>query len=183
MTTLADEALIAKAVSLLEFRDIMLHSSQFVRPSSAPTGDVQAQQLTKRRVKFVVGDAPATADAPGGRLLQVFVDLGLLVTQTGGDDPKVYFQIEAEFLVEYWMRGEIGYDSLKAFSSFNAVHNVWPFWRQHVFDIVSRARLPRLNVPFFSGRQPADTQGDDVLVLRSRSKPGPKKLKSPKASG
>jgi hypothetical protein len=40
---------------------------------------------------------------------------------------------------------------IKIFAELNSVHNVWPFWRQHVFDIVSRARLPHLNVPLFSG--------------------------------
>jgi hypothetical protein len=71
-----------------------------------------------------------------------------------GEDPPVYFEIEADFLIEYDVRGEPSNEAIKLFAEFadlNSVHNVWPFWRQHVFDIVSRARLPHLNVPLFSG--------------------------------
>ncbi|MEO8460730.1 MAG: hypothetical protein ABI451_09395, partial [Dokdonella sp.] len=66
-------------------------------------------------------------------------------------EPAIYFLIEAAFLVEYDVTGALEEDAIAAFANFNAVHNVWPFWRQHVFDIVQRARLPQLEIPLFSG--------------------------------
>jgi preprotein translocase subunit SecB len=63
----------------------------------------------------------------------------------------VYVQIEADFMVTYRLQAEIEDPALSAFSNFNAVHNVWPFWRQHVFDIVQRGELPNIEVPLFAG--------------------------------
>jgi preprotein translocase subunit SecB len=49
------------------------------------------------------------------------------------------------------MTGELDEKALATFANLNGVHNVWPFWRQHVYDIVQRARLPQLDIPLFAG--------------------------------
>ncbi|TAN04141.1 MAG: hypothetical protein EPN40_00265 [Rhodanobacteraceae bacterium] len=84
--------------------------------------------------------------------MQFFVRLGTRVVKDVADEnPPVYFVIEATFLVEYEMVAPLGEDALKTFADFNAIHNVWPFWRQHVYDVVQRARLPHVDVPLFAG--------------------------------
>jgi preprotein translocase subunit SecB len=142
--------LIGQAIGALKLRDIMLHESSFKRPAPPPaTTNIEATQQAKRQVKFIVGSAPGNDDTPA-KLLQVFVELGLRVTSMDETDPDVYFEIEADFMVEYDIKCDVSQDAIKLFADLNSVHNVWPFWRQHVFDIVSRARLPQLEVPLFS---------------------------------
>ena len=83
--------------------------------------------------------------------LQVIVALGIRIAGLHAKNRPIYFEIEADFLVEYEVRAKLSEAAIKAFADANSVHNVWPFWRQHVFDIVSRARLPHLQVPLFNG--------------------------------
>ncbi|MBL0039624.1 MAG: hypothetical protein IPP28_00945 [Xanthomonadales bacterium] len=72
-------------------------------------------------------------------------------SEPGREDPNAIFIIEADFLVNYEIKSEIDEECIKAFADNNAAHNVWPFWRQHVFDTISRARLPHLDIPLFLG--------------------------------
>ena len=59
------------------------------------------------------------------------------------------FIIRGEYRVDYLEAKELTESELDAFTEFNSVHNVWPFWRQHVYEIVSRASLPRITIPLF----------------------------------
>lgn len=146
------QELVVRAAKGLRIKDIALFEARFERPirdSGEVTGDVVQQH--KRGVQFAVGAVPAEYPE-GTRLLQVRVSLGTRVVQSPDDeDPKPLFIIEADYLVEYVMTDDIPEDALKAFAEFNAVHNVWPFWREHVFNIVGRGRLPKLEVPLFQG--------------------------------
>lgn len=67
------------------------------------------------------------------------------------DEPNIYFGVEAEYMVIYELVADVSEEALHIFSNLNAVHNVWPFWRQHVFDLIGKARLPPLQIPLFSG--------------------------------
>jgi preprotein translocase subunit SecB len=151
--------LIGQAIAALTLRDVMLHECSFKRPAPPPTQstDLEARQLLKRQVKFVIGNAPVDDDL-SIRLLQVVVELGVRVTGAEEQNPPIYFEIEADFMVEYEIKSEVSEEALKLFADINSVHNVWPFWRQHVFDVVSRGRLPHLDVPLFSGLPPAATR-------------------------
>lgn len=156
--------LIEQAISALTLRDIMLYESAFRRPSPPPTdtNSIEAKQETKRQVKFVIG----SAIEDGGvniKLLQVFVELGVRVSGLQEQDPPVYFEIEADFMVEYQIKSDVSQDAIKAFADLNSVHNVWPFWRQHIFDVTSRARLPHLEVPLFSGQIPNQHAAESVV--------------------
>lgn len=146
-------ALIEQAISALKLRDIMLHGCSFRRPTPPPadSDSIDARQQSKRQVKFVIGTAPAGDAGQSLTLLQVYVELGMRVSGTETEARPVYFEIEADFLVEYEIKSELSPDAMKAFADINSVHNVWPFWRQHVFDVVSRGRLPHLEIPLFSG--------------------------------
>jgi preprotein translocase subunit SecB len=149
--TPADRELISEASAALRIRDIMLDQCSFRRPAPPPSGSesVEGEQLTKQTVEYVVGEAPGS-EGQVSKLLQVTVGLGIRITATGVENPPVYFEIEADFLVEYEMTKDVSEAAIKMFADRNSVHNVWPFWRQHVFDVVSRGRLPHLEVPLYS---------------------------------
>lgn len=143
--------LIEQAIGALKLRDVMLYGARFSRPSPFPgvSESFQAKQLAKREVRYVIGDAPITGGQT--KLLQVYVDLGIKVMGLQESEPPVFFEIEADFLVEYQVSSDLSEAAIKAFADVNSVHNVWPFWRQHVFDVVARGRLPQLEVPLFRG--------------------------------
>jgi len=143
--------LIREATASLQLRDIVLFGSRLFRSEAPPdVDDMIALQQHKRGVQFAVGD-----DDDGGsrgRDFHVMVSLGERVVESAeSEEPKVYFGIEAEYLVIYDLAAEVSEEALKVFSELNSVHNVWPFWRQHVFDLVAQARLPQLRIPLFSG--------------------------------
>jgi hypothetical protein len=145
--------LIREATDALRLRDIVLFESRLMRENSPPDVEaLDALQQHKRGVKFAVGEPGGDQDAT--RELHVIVSLGeRVVDNVAAEDPKIYFAIEADYLVIYDMVGNVSEEALKAFSELNSVHNVWPFWRQHVFDLVAQARLPALQVPLFSGAE------------------------------
>jgi hypothetical protein len=146
------EELIQEAIPALKLRDIILFQSRFTRPTPLPVASTtfEARQLSKREVRFAVGEAQTDGES-SCRLLQVYVDLGLRVADLNEKNPSIFLEIEADFMVEYELLSDVSEPAIKAFADINSVHNVWPFWRQHVFDIVSRGRLPYLEIPLFSG--------------------------------
>lgn len=136
------------AVAALKLRDIVLHESKFSRPSNSD-GPQDAVERVKRNIQFT--RQPSESDGHKVESLLVLVGLGVRITAPEGDNPTIYLEIEADFLADYEIVSEISDDAIKAFTSFNAVHNVWPFWRQHVFDVVQRARLQHIQIPLFAG--------------------------------
>lgn len=152
MTTDSTEML-RTAAEALKVSDITLYSSTFERPSPMPEGAAsEATQQTKKNTEYtILGSDEAQKQSKD---LVVMVDLGI---RLAGPDPEkeeqerpIYFVIEARFLVEYTMTHDLSEEAIKIFAQHNSVHNVWPFWRQHVFDIVQRGRLPHIDVPLFS---------------------------------
>jgi hypothetical protein len=63
---------------------------------------------------------------------------------------------------------ELSQGAIKIFADLNSIHNVWPFWRQHVFDVVGRARLPHITVPLFSGKR-LQTEADAAPTASTES--------------
>lgn len=70
-----------------------------------------------------------------------------------GAEPSPLFQIEAVFQLDYELTGALGQAALDEFARFNAVHNVWPFWRQFVFSMANQAGLPCPEVPLTTSLQ------------------------------
>ena len=142
-----DKKLIEEATGSLKLLDIMLIGSHFSRPEDFPlSGDAQYSKLEKRVIGF------ATEEHNQQTILMVKLGLGVrLVDQN--ENERVYTQIEADFLAIYLVESTLNDAHFQAFSEFNSLHNVWPFWRQHVFDIVQRGRLPAIDIPLMAGRK------------------------------
>ena len=77
------------------------------------------------------------------------------------------YEVEASLAAQYRIVGEATDDQIRDFVAFNCVHNVWPFWRYHVFDALKRASLPVPAIPFFAGRSLPDSGGDNKHVEQS----------------
>ncbi len=139
-----------QAAGSLRLLDLVLHTSKFERPfDQAVETAIDALQQFKRQVDYALADKVEGETTT--RVLIVFVRLGLrVVNQDALEGQIIYYAIEADYRVEYALTSDAEGDALAAFAQINAVHNVWPFWRQHVFDIVQRGRLPQLEVPLYS---------------------------------
>ena len=164
--------LIQEAIGGLKLRDITLHSASFRRPTpteSETGGEISAVLQTKRGVRFEIGEIKEPGNST--TVLRVFVELGTRIADAQGENPSVYIEIEAEFCAEYAMLADLREDVLKAFAQFNAVHNIWPFWRQHVFDTVQRARLSHIDVPLFSGSGSDSQEDEKPLEAAAESNP------------
>lgn len=146
------ESRILNAAQALKLRDIQLFEAWFDRPKAVFSAEQPAaRQEHLRGVQYVIGDTELE-DGKSYKILQFLVHLGTRVVNDVPDgEADVYFRIEAKFLVEYEMTSALEEDAIKAFADYNAVHNAWPFWRQHVYDIVQRSRLPHLDIPLFPG--------------------------------
>jgi hypothetical protein len=171
------EKALKSAVGALKLKDIVLNEARFRRPTEMDR-ETTVQELVKRAVEFK--RVPATGDA--GESLRILVGLGIrFAAISSAPDAPIYLEIEADFVAQYEVGAAISEDAIRAFASFNAVHNVWPFWRQHVYDIVNRGRLQPIDVPLYSGNPPGG-------VALSEPSPGHvrrtarKKLKNPESS-
>lgn len=140
--------LIRQATQLLVLSDITLFSCSFSRGAEA--ADSETVLLQQKRATRFVKDR-RSAESTFDDLLQVRVSLGTRLAFERDGDTKVLIEIEADFIVDYVCKSEVGQDAAVAFSEINAVHIVWPFWRQHVFDVVARAKLPPIEVPLLAG--------------------------------
>lgn len=142
-----EKNLIEEATPCLSLLDIALIGSHFSRPEDFPeSGDGHFTQLEKRAVGFL------TQERGDQSVLLVKLELGIrLVDQN--DPERVYTQIEADYLAVYHIKSALTDAHYLAFAEFNSLHNVWPFWRQHVYDIVQRGRLPAIDIPLMSGKK------------------------------
>lgn len=141
---------IKQASNSLKILDVVLFESKFERPERDPSKmDRDGMQQFKREVQFFLPEADVLKD--GNLYLQVLVALGVRVVAVEGTEEDLpVFIIEADFLVNYQMDSSLDAECIKAFANHNSVHNVWPFWRQHVYDVIARSRLPHIDIPLYS---------------------------------
>lgn len=146
-----NEDLLLSTTGKLRLRSLLLYRSRFDRPVEIPDGfEGRLEQQYRHGVQARLGSE--IAEGVETKLMLATVTLGTrLVGEAGDGEPPVHVVIEADFQVEYELQDGLAEDALKAFVNFNVVHNVWPFWRQHVFDIVQRGGLPPLEIPLFAG--------------------------------
>ena len=147
-----DAKAVRRAQDKLELRDIALHTSSLersldVEPLLYPTRVHQKSEVkvSVDRVSFV-DDEDDTV-----RILRAYVQLLLYALDRADKNKKSQelFSVKGEYRVDYLEKKELTQKELDAFTQFNAVHNVWPFWRQHVYETIAMASLPRITLPFF----------------------------------
>lgn len=160
----------------LKLQDIALWDSHLVRFVAYPTLD-QGQRIGYQSMRGVRVDLAGMLGDDGEEIdiLKVFVSLGIrcVVSREASNDevPEeesradrnddendsdveeiVLYALEATFSVDYEILETMPEEQVSSFANFNSVHNVWPFWRQHVYETLKKASLPVPEVPFFAGR-------------------------------
>lgn len=141
--------LIESAAKKLELINITLHESNLKRGEQDPfnySADVTQQSMlnvTSEEISY-------STDGDDLNLFRSFINLGIRAIRDDSDS-EVYFTVEATFRVDYMLDGTLTNEEANEFSNFNSVHNVWPFWRQYVFEVVRAAELPQLIVPLMRG--------------------------------
>lgn len=143
----------------LRLQDIALWESELQRgPTQVhPTDGIRFQEMRAVRAEQAQAISPEVAEPVD--LLRVLVTFGVramnevsddAAPSSDDDDPFLYALVST-FYADYIVVDSITQDHIEQFASKNAVHNMWPFWRQHVFDTLKKASLPVPEVPFFPG--------------------------------
>lgn len=148
-----DKVLIAEASKYLRLGSIILYEGNLKRFEALPaTGELgQQTKLGIKSEKIDVSNLDQTIS-----VLRVLVDLGVRIvnlTVEEGVEPVELFQIEATYQLDYELTGQVEQAALDEFARFNAVHHVWPFWRQYVFSIANQAGLPCPEIPLNTSLQ------------------------------
>ena len=147
-----DARAVRRAQDKLEIREIVLHTSSLERDPSIDPLLYPTHIRQKSKVNVSVDKVSFVDDEDGTiRILRAYVQLVVrgYDEDEKGAETEALFTIQGEYRVDYLERKELTESELDAFTQFNSVHNVWPFWRQHVYETVSTASLPRITIPFF----------------------------------
>ncbi len=146
---ISDSQKISAVTKTLKLLDIALHDSKYQFSPELLTKDLPDSQMMKRLVSYQF----ISPSKEAGEVLLVKIDLGVRLCrdEDQNEESNILVEIEAGFVASYSITNKIDEDSYKLFAEFNSVHNVWPFWRQHVYDIVQRGRLPVIDIPLLAG--------------------------------
>ncbi|MGE4502566.1 MAG: preprotein translocase subunit SecB [Thiomicrospira sp.] len=83
------------------------------------------------------------------KFMRVFINLGVrwVDPTANSEELGLKAQIEAVFVVEYFMTEELVKESIDAFALSNASYHVWPYWRELLMNQAARMHLPRIALP------------------------------------
>ena len=153
-----DKSLIRSASKKLSLLDIILHKSNFSQSEDFEplvfSGGFSQQSL----IDYSAVELAFNGESDHQKILRVFVELGVRAIpkkeeseeETNSETNKnlePLFTVEATYRAEYIIIKELSNEEVKEFTQYNAVHNIWPFWRMHVFSTLKQANLPTLNIP------------------------------------
>ncbi|MFM0210419.1 hypothetical protein PQQ96_23740 [Paraburkholderia sediminicola] len=69
------------------------------------------------------------------------------------EESNVWMDATVEFMLEYGLRGckheDLDQDAISEFSAKNVPHNMWPYFREMVQNLATRAQLPIPTIPPF----------------------------------
>ena len=145
-----DKALIAKAADALELVDIHLYSCSIARFEEILADEYPADMQQQNKLAV---SAEVLASEDGKKLINVKAAFGMRFVLLADDkEERALAEIESTFMAKYIQTDEIEEQALEEFIKFNAIHNVWPFWREHAFRMAAEANLPKPLIPFFRAR-------------------------------
>lgn len=136
-----------QAIDALSIRDVYLGSNRanvqrdfLVKYQNISAAEVQQLQTPLYSKKYEVSSE--------GQHLNIAWLLGLrwVERNESEEEPTVIAQIEAEFIAEYTIEGELGKDNIDEFAKKNAIYHIWPYWREFLCSQAERLRLPRPTV-------------------------------------
>lgn len=156
-----DRELIREAIKKMELLDIYLNEGRLARDKNFDSG-TPLQEIRQQNKLSVTADILGTekdAEERGG-LLRALVTVGLRFVpnfdesiEESGRALTVHAEVEATFCAVYRYSEKMTDDEIAEFLRFNAVHNVWPFWREHVLRVSAEAKLPRPSIPLMKPKE------------------------------
>lgn len=141
----------------LQINDLYRWSSKFER--SAEYQPRKHAGKTRVQHRHQVDTELLEAQTEDGGSLKILRALVALAIRVVAEDEASLGHVEnlhelsATFAVEYIVLKDPTEEQISGFCEFNCVHNVWPFWRQYVYETLKSASLPVITVPFFPGKK------------------------------
>lgn len=89
-------------------------------------------------------------ETPGQFILRIVLGFGvrwIKASESEEAEPVVRALVEADYVAEYLMDGQLDQDAIDAFALKNASYHVWPYWREYLMSQCERLRMPRLILP------------------------------------
>lgn len=153
--------LLDEAIGALDLLSIQLHGARFDQDENLDVARSIAGELQgMSRVRSVRMEA---RDDEGRDLeiFRVFATFGIRklkedvkeYPEHAVEDAAIAFRIESTFRADYEIKKEVSRESLTEFARVNAVHNIWPFWREFVFNLVGRSGLPDIHIGLYAPRR------------------------------
>lgn len=148
--------LLQRAIDCLNLENIVLYESKLTRVQPFPENAEEIWQQDKKHA-FLVGEGTTDSSFVNGdqHKMVAFASFGARLVRKAdaeerAEEPEVFIEVEADFVLDYLVKdGDVGRDALEEFVNVNVLHNAWPFWRQHLFDVKQRAMLPHFSLGFF----------------------------------
>jgi hypothetical protein len=145
-----DSILLEEAIAALALDDIFLFNSSIRREKEFETKNCPTKNVTQENQIQVKADIVEFEDNEEISILRAIVSFEAKFLHNRETEKEVELcSIEASFVAIYNKTDDVSDEALQEFITYNTVHNVWPFWREHAFRITREARLPTPKIPFF----------------------------------
>lgn len=136
--------------------DIFTWDSSLRRDREFRWGDHSPESMVTQTFRVVepqVTEVEVQGEEETQVMLRALVRLGIRCLHKEDEEgAEPIFTLEATFCADYFILSTPSEETFKKFVDFNCIHNVWPFWRQHVFDTLKRASLPVPSVPLYASQ-------------------------------
>lgn len=147
--------LIQSAISKSQLLDIYLNEGKVTRDKDfnldVNLKNIKQQHRRSAEVEVLELDKnKAVTETTAPYLLRCTISFGARFIKENTqleNQQQVLGEIEASFCAVYQCNVQLTDDELKEFVSFNVVHNVWSFWREHAFRVTAETKLPRPTIP------------------------------------
>ncbi len=145
-----DKRVISRAARKLELRDVALHTSSLTRNKKVDPS-LYPYSIDKDTTIQVKSEELSFTDESNENIsiLRSFINFELVGFPRGESPSQKLFTINTVYRVDYEIVKALTTEEIKEFSTFNTVHNAWPFWRQHIHYISNNAQIPRITIPLF----------------------------------
>lgn len=137
-------SLIDKAIDALELFDIYIYSSSLSRHDD--DCNINNEEIAQQN-KLVVKCAKVIS-VEEVEYVRAIVSFGARFIKINDGEDIILAEIEASFVAEYKLKKEVNDDAISEFVKYNAVHHVWPFWREFAFTTAMSSNIPKPNIPF-----------------------------------
>jgi preprotein translocase subunit SecB len=172
---LAMDSPLRQAQQMLAIQDVYVRSAQAFSAPDFDPGLVLQNLQVQFRINANSNAETIEADSPNGpvKFIRYLVDTGLRILKPDREfkNPEVVAQedllaeITGVFVVKYVVskNGDISDEHISVFSD-NAVHHMWPYWREFIQATTARLRLPAVVLPMRSTQPPSENKSPGEIA-------------------